>query len=179
MIDKKLSARYAKAFLGICEDKGIEEDNALKTLREIGNFFKKNPIVMEYLSAYVIPYQRKATVIDQIVDDEDIREFLKYVAKRGRFKLFTEIVETFEELVDEKKGRVKAHVRSAIELDKDTKQKLRKQLGNKLNKKIQFSFETDPEIIAGIIVQVKDVVYDGSLKTYLNNLEQKLMRLSI
>jgi len=179
MIDRKLSSRYAKAFLGICTDKGIDEDEVLKKLKELVDFLKDNPKVFEYLSAYVTPYTSKERVISELCSDEILVEFIKYIAKRGRFKLFYEIVETFEELVDEKKGRVKALVKSAIDLDETTKEKLKENLSRKLNKEVLFTFKKDPGLIAGIIVQVKDVVYDGSLKTYLSNLEQKLLRLSI
>ncbi len=179
MIDKKLSSRYAKALLGICEDKSIDEDSVLEKLKGLASFLRENSSVFEYLSAYVIPYRSKERVISELCSDEILVEFIKYIAKKGRFKLFYEITETFEELVDEKKGRVKAFVKSAIELDEKTKEKLKENLSKKLNKEVIFTFEQDPSLIAGIIVQVKDVVYDGSLKTYLSNLEQKLLRLSI
>ncbi len=179
MIDRKLSSRYAKALLSICKDKNIDEDEILKLIKNLVSFFKENPVVLEYLSAYVVSYKNKAKVINEICKNEILVDFLKYIAKRGRFKLFYEIAETFEEFVDEKKGRVKASVISAVELDEKVKEKLKNQLGKKLKKTVQFSFKTEPELIAGIIVQVKDVVYDGSLRTYLANLKQKLMRLSI
>ncbi len=179
MIDRKLSSRYAKALLSICEDKKMDEDETLKLIKNLTNFFRENPIVLEYLSAYVVSYQDKVRVINEICKNEILADFLKYIAKKGRFKLFYEIAETFEEFVDEKKGRVKASVISAVELNEKVKEKLKEQLSKKLNKTVQFSFKTEPELIAGIIVQVKDVVYDGSLRTYLANLKQKLMRLSI
>ena len=179
MIDKKLSSRYAKALFGICQDRGIDEDELIAYMKGIVQYFRENPLVIEYLSAYVIPYQDKSTIIEQLCENSTLIDFMKYLARKGRFKLFFEISETFEDLIDEKKGRVKAFVKSAIELDEQTKQKLKEQLSKKLRKTVQFEFKTDPDLIAGIIIQVKDVVYDGSLKTYLSNLEQKLMRLSI
>lgn len=179
MIDRKLSSRYAKALLSICEDKKIDEDEILELVKNLSSFFKENPVILDYLSAYVVSYQDKVKIINEICKNETLVDFLKYIAKRGRFKLFYEIAETFEEFVDEKKGRVKASVTSAVELDEKVKEKLKEQLSKKLNKTVQFSFKTEPELIAGIIVQVKDVVYDGSLRTYLANLKQKLMRLSI
>ncbi len=179
MIDKKLSLRYAKALLGLCEKKEIDSDKILEDLREIDSFLMDNPDVFEYLSAHVIPYKNKEKIISQLCDDEFLYNFVKYVVLKGRFRLFHEIVETFEELSDEKKGRVKAFVKSAVELDEQTKEKLKKQFNEKLNKDVQFDFAEDSSLIAGIVVQVKDVVYDGSLRTYLSNLEHKLMRLSI
>ncbi len=179
MIDKKLSLRYAKALLGLCDDNEVNSDRVLDDLRELDVFLMNNPEIFEYLSAHVIPYRNKEKVISQLCDDEFLYNFIKYIVLKGRFRLFHEIVETFEELSDEKKGRAKALVRSAVELDELAIEKLKEQLKKKLNKSVQFEFTTDSSLIAGIVVQVKDVVYDGSLRTYLSNLEHKLMRLSI
>ncbi len=179
MVDKKLSLRYAKALLGLCNDKGVDSDKVLEGLKEIDAFLVDNSEVFEYLSAHVIPYINKEKVISHLCSDEFLYSFLKYLVIKGRFRLFHEIVETFEELSDEKKGRVKASVKSAIDLDEETKKKLKEQFNKKLNKDVQFEFTTDSSLIAGVVVQVKDVVYDGSLKTYLSSLEHKLMRLSI
>ncbi|AEA33963.1 ATP synthase F1 subunit delta [Hippea maritima] len=179
MIDRKVSIRYARALLGVCADKGLDEDEILKMLKELDAFFGENPQVLEYLSTYVVSTDNKKKVIEQLVNNEMLADFLNYVIRKGRFALFSQIVEIFEELVDEKKGRVKAIVKSAVELDSEEKNKLKEQLSKKLNKDVEFEFFVDGDLIAGIIVQVKDVVYDGSVKTYLSNLEQRLLRLSV
>ncbi|WP_025270123.1 ATP synthase F1 subunit delta [Hippea sp. KM1] len=179
MIDRKVSIRYARALLGICIDKGLDEDEVLRALKELDAFFGENPQTLQYLATYVVPFENKERVIDQLLDDDTLREFLKYVVKKGRFALFRQIVEIFEELVDERKGRVKAIVKSAVELNQQQKEALKEQLSKKLNKDVEFEFFIDRDLIAGVIVQVKDVVYDGSMKTYLSNLEQRLLRLSV
>ncbi len=179
MIDKKVSIRYARALLELCEEKSADENEVLNALRELSKVLDENPKLFEYLSAYVVPFESKAKVIEEIVEGDLIVEFLKYVAKKGRFKLIFDIVELFEELVYDKQNRAKAFVKSAVALDDNTKEELKEQLSKKLNKQIEFEFEVDKSLIGGIIVQVKDVVYDGSLKTYLTNLEQRLLKLSV
>ncbi|WP_022669986.1 ATP synthase F1 subunit delta [Hippea alviniae] len=179
MIDKKVSVRYARALLELCEEKNTDENEVLSTLNELSKILKENPKLFEYLAAYVVPFESKAKVIEGIVEGNLLVEFLKYVAKKGRFKLIFDIIELFEELVYDKQNRVKAFVKSAVELDDEIKEQLKEQLSKKLNKQIEFEFEVDKDLIGGIIVQVKDVVYDGSLKTYLTNLEQRLLKLSV
>ncbi|WP_035587720.1 ATP synthase F1 subunit delta [Hippea jasoniae] len=178
MIDRKVSIRYAKALIELCDEKKLNLDDVVKELLQLKGYFEANPEVLEYLSAYVVGLDKRFEVIDQLSDDDLLRNFMKYLIRKGRFKFIPQIIEIFSDLVDEKLNRVKAVVKSAVELTEEEKQQLSSSLTNKLNKDVEFTFEVDSSIMGGIIVKVKDVVYDGSIKTYLANLEQRLMKLS-
>jgi F-type H+-transporting ATPase subunit delta len=41
-------------------------------------------------------------------------------------------------------------------------------------KHVEFEFETDPSLIGGAITRVGSVVYDGSVRTQLQQIKQKL-----
>ena len=47
---------------------------------------------------------------------------------------------------------------------------------DKTNKEIILEVEQDPELIGGIVTQIGDLVWDGSIKTQLSNLRETLKR---
>ena len=73
-------------------------------------------------------------------------------------------------LVDEQAGRVRARLISAKPLDKGTEVRIRAALGRSTGKSVVLETKDDPSLIAGIVAQVGDVVYDGSLAAQLEAL---------
>jgi F-type H+-transporting ATPase subunit delta len=60
-----------------------------------------------------------------------------------------------------------AVVRVASPLDEETKARLAAALGRSLGHEVRLQVEVDPEIVGGIVVQVGDEVFDGSLSRRL------------
>lgn len=202
MIDRKISMRYAKALSKICDDNAINLSDALTHLSYFAKTIKENPEILEFLKMSIVPVARKINLIDELLSGKGdfyikqfvkkdiadklasqnrdmLKEFVKYVVVKNRIVLFDEILEIFEELVNERENRLKSTVKSAVELDYTTKDELKKQLEKKFNKTIEFTFSVDKNLMAGIVVKIGDVVYDGSMNAYLNNLERKLLRLPL
>ena len=203
MIDRKISIRYAKALNKICEDKGINSRDALVYLNGFSQIMQDNREFSEFLKTNVVPMNKRVEIADEILsgsknfyikkfvrkdiadkltaEDKNfyLKEFVKYMIRKNRIDLFKEVIEIFEEIVDEKENKLKAFVTSAVELDAVLKSKLKTNLEKKFNKDIEIKFSIDKKLMAGIVIKIDDIVYDGSINTYLNNLERKLLRLPL
>ncbi len=203
MIDRKVSIRYARALDKICRDNQLAHRDILEVLKSFYHAVNENDTLKNFLNMSIIPTSKKIGIVDKLISDEGesyikqfikknimdrifsdsvkaySKQFIEYVIKKNRFMLFGEILEIFEEIVDKKDNILKASVVSAVELDEITKGDLKEHLESKFNKTIEVSFSVDNSLIAGIVVQIDDVVYDGSMSTYLNNLERRLLRLPL
>jgi F-type H+-transporting ATPase subunit delta len=80
----------------------------------------------------------------------------------------------FEALVDRKRGRTRARVRSATPLAPDLVAELTRVFGVITGKEVVPDLTVDPELLAGVIVEVDGRVYDGSLRTQLGKLRQRM-----
>jgi len=80
----------------------------------------------------------------------------------------------FDRLVDRQRGRVRAVVRSAVPLPADLLQQVTRVFGDLTRKDVLPEVTVDPELLAGIIVEVEGRVYDGSLRTQLVKLRQQM-----
>ncbi len=203
MIDRKISIRYARALNELCVDKNINHRDVLDTLKYFVSVTKENPELNDFFKMSIIPIEKKLELVDKLMSEDGqsllkqfiknnimnrifsdnvasySKQFIEYVLKKNRYVLLEEVAEIFEEIVDERENIIKASVTSAVELDEITKNELKEHLESKFNKTIEFTFSVDESLIAGIVVKIDDVVYDGSASTYLNNLERKLLRLPL
>lgn len=202
MIDRKISIRYAKALDKICEDNNLNERDALEYLRHFSDTVYSNTELYDFLKMSIIPIEKRINVIDELLSNEKdlyikkfvrkdiadkligtgnnlLKEFVKYMLRKGRLELLSEVLEIFEEIVNKKENRLKAAVLSAIELSDTEKEELKKALETKFQKTIEVEFIVNEKLMAGIVVKIDDVVYDGSINTYLNNLKRKLLRLPL
>jgi len=72
-------------------------------------------------------------------------------------------------------GRVRASVTSADRLEAEQVARLKKALEGKTGKHVVLEQQTDPELIAGMVTQIGSVVYDGSIRTRLQQMRHTLL----
>ena len=95
--------------------------------------------------------------------------------KNGRLTELGEINTRFESELESRDGVVAAEVRSAHELPEAQRNELRINLEKLTGKKIKIDFATDPNLIGGVVTRIGSTVYDGSVKTQLENLREQLV----
>jgi F-type H+-transporting ATPase subunit delta len=108
--------------------------------------------------------------------DVPIRNFLGLLIDRNRLDLLNEITATYEALLDERLGIVKARITSALELDSRQRDEVAARLQALTGKKVRMEVSVDPSLIGGLVAQVGSTIYDGSIRQQLqafrNNLTQ-------
>ncbi|MEK6718343.1 MAG: ATP synthase F1 subunit delta, partial [candidate division NC10 bacterium] len=102
--------------------------------------------------------------------------FLRVLLSADRLGAIESIVRAYEALVDERLGRVKAEVTTAVSLDGEQQERLRQRLEQVAGKQVYLEVQQDPKILGGLVAQIGSQVYDGSLKTQLARLREQLVR---
>tara|TARA_Y100001968_G_scaffold327791_1_gene373585 strand:- start:2088 stop:2489 length:402 start_codon:yes stop_codon:yes gene_type:complete len=104
------------------------------------------------------------------------KNFVSLLLDNNRLSALSGIVDAFEKYYDERIGRVRARVCSAAPLDKDTLAELERHLLEVTGKKqVLLETEVDPDLVGGIVTHVGDLVFDGSIRTQLSLLQNKLL----
>ena len=78
-------------------------------------------------------------------------------------------------LIDEHAGRMRATVTSARPLDPMLETRLKTALEKQSGKVVIFEKKEDPSILGGLITQLGDTLYDGSVRTQLQELREELL----
>jgi F-type H+-transporting ATPase subunit delta len=65
-------------------------------------------------------------------------------------------------------------VKSARPLSEAQQERLRRALGARLGREVALEIQVEPALLGGLVAQVGDLVFDGSLRTQLRQLRISL-----
>lgn len=101
--------------------------------------------------------------------------FLRVLLRNGRLTDLAAINRRFDIELEERSNIASAHVTSARVLGEDERAELRANLEKLTGKQIKLQFDINENLIGGIITRLGSTVYDGSVKTQLENLKEQLV----
>ena len=151
----------------------VEEGiKSLKKLLNDSNDFK------EMILSPMITKEDKSKVIFAIADKNNfcktLKQFLGYVTIKNRLFFLSKIIESFLSLVSNIKGELKAKFISSKKLSTDEQKKIQKELSEDFKSSLNIDYEHDPDLIAGLIIQIGSVMIDTSIKTKLGKLQKSM-----
>lgn len=101
--------------------------------------------------------------------------FLRVLLQNGRLTDLEEINGRFDIELEERSGTVSAYTTSARELSEEQKNELKANLEKLTGRTVTMNYAVDSEIIGGVVTKVGSTVYDGSVRTQLENLREQLV----
>ncbi len=152
------------------------EDELAKVEREffaIGRTFASSTELRDALSDPKLPADRKQSIVDDLVGgraSEVTLGMLNLVVGQGRAADIPAIAERLAGRAAALAGRQLAEVRSAIELDEATVERLAAALSRVVGAEVEVRAVVDPSVLGGIVARVGDTVIDGSIKRRLESL---------
>jgi len=178
VIKGSLARRYAKALLEI----GIKQqtfDALGKELDRAADMLKGSPELRNALENPVFPVEKRRLVLDELARrlalSKTLRNFVMLLLDKGRIAALPDIARAHRALVDEYAGRVRALVTSARPLDPMLETRLKTALERQSGKTVLLEKREDPSIMGGLVTQLGDIVYDGSVRTQLQQLREQLL----
>ncbi len=174
---EKLAEVYASALLGAIKSQNASYDLIWKEYDAFIDLCDAYPKFEQILASVIIPVDEKRRMLNKLADGPSdlFANFLKTLAKRGRFELLREIRVVCRRLDDARKGRVPVKITVAAPIEQSTIANLTESLRQLINGEPEFLVVVDPETIGGIIVRVGDMVYDASIATQLNKVRQDMI----
>jgi F-type H+-transporting ATPase subunit delta len=104
-----------------------------------------------------------------------VSNFIVLLARKERLALIREIQEAFGAVRLEAEGGLLGRVVSADPMGAADLEGLSKAFTRKLGRRVAFRASTDPALLAGVKVTVSGVTYDGTLRTQLQRLRDRLV----
>lgn len=177
MISGSIGRRYAKALFGLAVDQNRVEPWA-DGLRALKAAVEGSPELRDVLQNPVYTRELRRAVAAKLVEalrlDAEPANLLYLLADRNRLAYLDGIADYFGELADAKLGRVRARVVTATPADAAALDAISASLGAATKATVLVQHAVDPAIIGGVVAQIGSIVYDGSLRTQLEQLKTTL-----
>lgn len=168
----KTAKRYA---LALIKSENIDLDKICADLSLINEVIFENKDFTTFFLHPVVSLKDKKTILKETLVgkiEETTLNFLELLLDENRFNIFKTIFEVFKDEVNKIQNRKNIEIISAVNLDDEQKEKLKKKLDEKLNKDVILNYTKDENIVAGLVIKLDDKVVDLSLKSKLKSLRQ-------
>jgi len=178
MIEGSLSRRYTKALFQLAREANQEE----KIGQEIEQFFAAYNAseLQQVLTNPAFSAEARKRVLTQVAHSQQLSpltvHFLSLLLDRDRLGYLAGIVSCYRQLLNEIRGRIEAKVVSASALEPASVEQMRERLRGLSGKEVVLHEEVDPGLLGGLLIELAGTVYDGSIRTQLEKMKQRVAR---
>ena len=115
------------------------------------------------------------TISENYKFDQLLKNFLSFLIQKRRFFFVERILKSFIEICSEKRGELKAELRSAKQLSNEEIKQITEELTKNFSSKIKLNYKHDQSLIGGLVVQVGSTMVDTSIKNKLQQIENRMI----
>ncbi|MCP5463964.1 MAG: ATP synthase F1 subunit delta [Deltaproteobacteria bacterium] len=178
MIQDLVAKRYARALIELAEEsQGI--DTLGTELKNVLKLFNDNKELSFVLSTKGVAVVSRINILEKIAAKVSLSQvvlnFLKLLVRKGRVDIFENIVAQYAILADQRQGRQKMQVMSAVELAESVYSDLAAHFENKLSKKMIIEKRIEPDVLGGVCVRIGDQVFDYTLASQIKNMKSAVL----
>ena len=170
--------RYSLALYELANEKNVlsqVEDQTLSILSLISSSKDFSNLIKDPTNSQ----EDLLKVLDNISNNNKfenlLKNFLSFLITKRRFFYVEQILKSFIETCSQKRGELKAELKSAKELSSDEISKITDELTKNFSSKIKLNYKHDQSLIGGLVVQVGSTMVDTSIKNKLQQIENRMI----
>ena len=115
------------------------------------------------------------TISENYKFNQLLKNFVSFLIQKRRFFFVERILKSFIEICSEKRGELKAELRSAKQLSNEEIKQITEELTKNFSSKIKLNYKHDESLIGGLVVQVGSTMVDTSIKSKLQQIENRMI----
>ncbi len=173
-----VARRYSAALADVVLSTG-EVDVVKTELAGWNQIFSENSDLTNVFSNPAITHVSKERLLEDLIarakPAKTTANFLRILLRNDRLTELGDISSRFSSVLEERDGVVTAEITSARELPESERVEFQSKLEKLTGMKVKINFSINKEIIGGVVTRIGSTVYDGSVKTKLENLKEQLV----
>ena len=178
MTEGSLARRYTRALFQLARDAGQEEAVGVEVEQFHSEYSRSE--LQPVLTNPAFPLHTRIQILNQVAQHQGLSSltlrFLSLLLDRDRLGHLAGIVACYRRLLNEAKGQVDAKVVSATALESAMVERVRGQLRAISGKTVILQQVVDPDLLGGLQVELEGKIYDGSVRTQLEKMKQRIAR---
>jgi len=171
-------SRYSLALYELSEeDKNVEEieNNSLLISKLISGSKELSDIIKNPTNKKEDLYLLVKKISDIYNLNNLFTKFLNFLVLKRRFFFVEKILYNYIKTCSIKRGEVIATLTTAKELNSGEIKKIKEDLTKYSSSKIKLNYKYDPNLIAGLIMQLGSTMIDTSIKSRLQKIQNKMI----
>jgi F-type H+-transporting ATPase subunit delta len=178
MIEGSISRRYSKALFQLAREQRQEEAIG-QEIEQFVNAYAGSAL-QPVLNNPAFSMEKRKNILAEVTKSLQLStlsvHFLALLLERDRLPYLPSMVAYYRRLLNETKGRVEATVVAASLLDAAMLQRLRETLHGISGREVVLHEKADPALLGGLLVELEGKIYDGSVRTQLEQMKQRIAR---
>ncbi len=170
---------YAKGLFALAEEKGgralLEE--LAGEFDELVDMLRAQPELEEFIASLIVGSKVKEVSLRKIFEGrihQYILNLMLLLNIKERDGRFVRVAAAFDEMVQERFGKVEVDVYTRLPIPEDQLTLLKNRLQEKLQREPVVYAYTDETMLGGIRIRVGDKLVDASFRTRLRNMQEKI-----
>ncbi len=180
MVNVSIARRYARALLDVAAE-AQRTDAVAEQLTAFVSAFEKSRELSDVLLNPAYTRAQRSGVVEGMMQlmgsvEPALANTLRLLVDRNRLIYLPDIARVYRDMADARAGRARGLVTSASPLPADALEQLRKNLQQLTQRDVVLETRVDPSLLGGVAAQVGSVLYDGSVRTQLEQMRRELKR---
>jgi F-type H+-transporting ATPase subunit delta len=179
MSGETVARRYALALADVVE-KSPDSEIVKSELKQWQAMMTANADLINVFRNPAIAHAGKEKLLENLIEKakpaRTTANFLRVLLRNNRLTEIAQINDKFASVLEERSGALAATIISARPLSAEEQAALQNNLSKLTGKNVSLNFNIDSNIIGGVVTKIGSTVYDGSVKTQLENLKEQMIR---
>ncbi|MDP3372235.1 MAG: ATP synthase F1 subunit delta [Candidatus Paracaedibacteraceae bacterium] len=174
-LQTSIPGRYARALFEVAQEQK-QTSAILRQLKEFNNACESDSSIQKSL-----PYFKESDFTDFVSSlackldwPKYLVHFFQILYHAKRLSFFGQITEIFENCCNHADNVLNAVIKTPTMPTQSQKTRIQAQVVSIFGKKINYEYESIPDLLGGVLVQVDNLQIDASLKTQINTLKKTL-----
>lgn len=174
-----LSRVYAVSLFDLADKEGgrTRQEQIASEIEDLVELTREMPELSEFFASRILGTAEREGALKKMFSGRLstlMLHFLLVVNRKERLNQFLPIAAAFDELIQEKFGRIEVDVYTKHELSRDQVNDIQSKLAQALGRDPVVHAYTDPSMLGGMRLQVGDKLIDASVSTMLRKMREQL-----
>ncbi|MES2608034.1 MAG: ATP synthase F1 subunit delta [Pseudomonadota bacterium] len=179
-LQTSIPGRYARALFEVASEQN-ETFSILEKLKEFDRACLQDMDVKKTL-----PFFKEqefadflATIATKLEWPKYLVHFYQILHSRQRLSIFKEIIDVFESCYNHAENRMMARISVPTMPTMLQKKKIQAQVFSMFGKRIDYEYESIPDLLGGVVIQAENLRVDASLKKQIDTLQKNLSEITL
>ncbi len=177
MKDRKLAVRYARALFAAFPDP-VANESISRFLMNLGESIDGSRELRDRLLDPAVARTTRAAVLTGLAQKAGlpggVSNFLTTLVDNNRIPALGSIAAVFEEMREDALGIAPAEITTATPLNDEQRRRAEQAVRKLTGRDVRLTCTVKPEMIGGAVTRIGSTVYDGSLRTQLQQLRRRM-----